>query len=349
MNLTDSVVVVGAGPAGAVCARELGRAGINVTLIGGVSRHPADGETLKPVLRPRLESIGLWERVRPAAKPLTETTSSWGTDEPSDISSVLDPYGDSWLIDRRHFDRVLVEAAVDAGAVLVPGQAIGARRHVDGPWLVAARTGGGDIDIRGDWVVDATGRAAWLVRQSGSRRRIERLTATGRRYDGGRAEARLLIESVSTGWWYSVPSFDGALIAVHVAAHPLDDDDWETAISAAPLTAERVGRGTVAGPSWVRPAGSSLSFITGSNLLAVGDAMVSFDPVTGDGLSFAVVSGIEAATTIAAAAGGDGTARDRYLRGAELLFARYCENRRQVYGDEHRWPDAPFWSTQRAS
>ena len=52
---------------------------------------------------------------------------------------------------------------------------------------------------------------------------------------------------------------------------------------------------------------------------------------------------------IEAAAGGDSTARDRYLRGAEVLFARYRENRRRVYGDEHRWPDAPFWSTQRAS
>ncbi|HEX4982331.1 MAG TPA: hypothetical protein VFV63_11555 [Ilumatobacteraceae bacterium] len=101
-----------------------------------------------------------------------------------------------------------------------------------------------------------------------------------------------------------------------VATHSLDDDDWESAIAAAPLTAERVGRGRVAGPSWVRPAGSSLSYISGSNLLAVGDAMVSFDPVTGDGLSFAVVSGIEAAAMVA---------------------------------DEHRWPDAPFWSTQRAS
>jgi flavin-dependent dehydrogenase len=280
---------------------------------------------------------------------LVETTSWWGADEPSDISSVLDPYGESWLIDRRRFDRELVDAAVDAGAVLVSGQAIGARRHVDGRWLVAARTDGRDVDIRGDWVVDATGRAAWLVRQSGFRRRIERLTATGRRYDVGRVDARLLIESVSTGWWYSVPSFDGALIVVHIAAHPLDDDDWETAISAAPLTAEPVGRGTVAGPSWVRPAGSSLSYVTGSNLLAVGDAMVSFDPVTGDGLSFAVVSGIEAAATIEAATRGDTTARDRYLRGAELLFARYRENRRQVYGDEHRWPDAPFWTTQRAS
>jgi flavin-dependent dehydrogenase len=83
----------------------------------------------------------------------------------------------------------------------------------------------------------------------------------------------------------------------------------------------------------------------GAGWIATGDAAVSFDPLSSQGIVTALLMGREAGFALAAMLGeGDPELLVRY--GAE--YARLLEDhlrlRAAYYGQERRWPDAPFWA-----
>jgi flavin-dependent dehydrogenase len=85
---------------------------------------------------------------------------------------------------------------------------------------------------------------------------------------------------------------------------------------------------------------SRLTSVVGPDWLAAGDAAVSFDPLSSQGIMIALESALDAANAIAE--GGD-AALSRY---ASIITDRYRQDlveRARSYSAERRWPDAPFW------
>src|SRR5262249_35243692 len=112
------VAVVGGGPAGAVTALLLARAGAAVVMYEQ-SRYDALrlGETLPPSVNPLLRELGLGERFRALRSELSyQTASAGGAPEPAERSFVFSPHGHGWHVDRARFDHMLAEAAEEAGA-----------------------------------------------------------------------------------------------------------------------------------------------------------------------------------------------------------------------------------------
>jgi flavin-dependent dehydrogenase len=325
----DIVVVVGGGPAGSTCARRLADLGHRVRLVAAPARPRDDVEVLKPAIVERLRRAGVGGAVTTAGRPATGIGGAWGPDGAFDVPALLDPFGPGWIVDRPALDATLLEAAARAGVDVLDVPATACDETAGGRWRVAVGPG---APLTGRWLVDATGRAAWAARRHGERHG-ERLTATGRRYErsaGGDGPATLLVETVATGWWYSVPRADDDLVVVHVGLAAVGDTTWPELLRHAPLTAARIDGRRPAGARWVRAAGSARSVGGPPTLVAVGDALLAFDPVTGDGVSFAVVSGDEAALAIDAATT-DATAIARYRHGAHLLFERYQRRRAALY------------------
>lgn len=326
--MTADIVVVGGGPAGATCARRLAERGHRVRLVVGRSRPRDDVEVLKPATVERLRRAGLADVVGHSGRPLAGVEGAWGADGAFDAPAILDPYGAGWVVDRTTFDAGLLQAAVGAGVDAIDASAIACDMTAGQRWRVTVGRG---APLTGTWLVDATGRAAWAARRHGHRD-VRRLTATGRRFHGGDGRATLCIETVTDGWWYSVPRPDGDLVVVHVGTGVISETAWPACLRRAPRTAARVHGCHPAGPRWVRPAGPARTTGGPSSLVAVGDAMVAFDPVTGDGLSFAVVSGDEAALAIDRAAT-DPASVVRYRLGAHRLDEHYEHRRRALYAD----------------
>jgi len=94
---------------------------------------------------------------------------------------------------------------------------------------------------------------------------------------------------------------------------------------------------------------SRLDVIANHAWLAVGDAAIAFDPLSGQGVYKAIQSAINAATAINKHFAGDSGALPDYATSQEGDFARYLETHRKVYSREKRWANSPFWSRRQSS
>lgn len=345
------VLVAGGGPAGATAALCLARNGVSVALVEPEDRGDLRvGETLPPRIRELLTGLGLWDRFAAAGhSPAYAIRSAWGSAEPADHDHLFDPYGHGWHVDRRAFDRMLASAAAGAGARSVRGLITAVSRQ-DDVWTVEA----GGMSLRAHYLVDATGRSARVARRLGARRiLLDRLVGAVVSLPPERTTAALegaaLIEAVADGWWYSARTPDGRLLLAYMT----DGDLWARAarrreafaaeLALAPLTRERVAD-LPAEPVRVVPAASArLDPAAGSGWLAAGDAAMAVDPLSGQGVYFALKSGLQVAETILDERSGDTAASGEYAADVSRAFAAYAETRRWFYGCEQRFSSSEFW------
>jgi flavin-dependent dehydrogenase len=211
--IDTEICVLGAGPAGALCARRLSELGHRVLL---VERHPFPrphvGEALTPAVWPLLDSLGLLPAVRGAGF-LTPTWSSvrWADEQ---VRRVRLPAGTCGLtVCRGRFDQLLLESARSAGVtVLQPARAHRPDRRAEG-WEVPVTTPDGSLLLRAGFLVDATGRSRILG---------GRVTRTGPRtvalYAAWQVATRhslpTCLEAGPNGWLWGTPLPNGAYRAM---------------------------------------------------------------------------------------------------------------------------------------
>jgi flavin-dependent dehydrogenase len=344
------VVVVGSGPAGSATALQLARRRVSVTLVSAPLRRPAPhGEVLKAIAEHALRRLGVWEAFQGLGLPPSQgIVSAWGSECPAEWSSIWNPYGDGWNVDRPAFDSLLLRCAVAAGASLVEARALDAQPSA-GRWSVTARTGSGSVELGPALVVDASGRSSWLGRRMGERRRVDRLIGVFRRYRcEGTPRPVLTVESAVDGWWYAVPAPERELVVVHMTDADLwSAGEWDKRLAETDLV-RRLCEGLASvGGEVARSAYSVRTSLDRPGALAVGDACLAVDPLSSDGLCFSLISALEAAMVVPAMLDGDDRGRQLYEEGVDRIFARYLEDRRAVYGLEGRWPASHFWERRR--
>ena len=83
--------------------------------------------------------------------------------------------------------------------------------------------------------------------------------------------------------------------------------------------------------------------VHGSNWLLAGDAAMTWDPLSGQGICKALESGMHAAGAIDRALDGASHSLDDYAQWTHDRFGVYMQSRAKYYRAEQRWPDAPFW------
>jgi flavin-dependent dehydrogenase len=350
-RIAADVVIAGAGPAGATAALCLARRGSSVVLVDPLLDVAVRvGETLPPMTRELLTRLGVWERFAGAGhRPAYAIRSAWGSAEPADQDYIFHPHGNGWHVDRRAFDRMLVQAAVDAGARLIRGTVGQASRKGDG-WAIEA----GGLAVGARHVVDATGRAARVARRLGARRlALDRLIGIVARLPPERTTAAVegatLVEAVPDGWWYSARTPDDRLLLAYMT----DADLWvcsarrRDALAAklerAPLTRARV-RGAPDARTRVVAAGSAqLRPAAGQGWLAAGDAAMAVDPLSGNGVCLALESGMRVAAAISGEREGDELANEHYAAHVLRAFSAYESAWRWFYRSEKRFSSCEFW------
>lgn len=226
------------------------------------------------------------------------------------------------------------------------------RDRGDGYWKIDHRGAKGTQQLRALHLIDASGRSAWLSRRLGATRHsVDKLVGVVRWFEAEAHEPLTLIEAVEEGWWYSAPLPESGLVVAHLTDAALSTsqgqpipDRFAQRLDAAPFTRLRLARpGTVRHRLTCLAAPGFTTWDASEPFLPVGDALVSFDPIAGQGLCFALRSALEAATVIEEARAGDPTAFDRYRRGARGVFDEHLRLRQRYYSIEPRWANAPFW------
>jgi flavin-dependent dehydrogenase len=342
-------VVAGAGPAGAVAAVRLARAGLKVCLVDGSIRRRFVGETLSPAGKAALVRAVLWTRM-PAgvALPCSSLQAAWTDPVPVSQSFLTNPYGSAWHIDRERFDAWLVSEAIGAGAQRVSGMIHRVERS-GGHWVAEVWDEQGFAIVRADYLVVATGRESRFRSQLGAPRRLDSLCVVGGFQPSQRHTTSLLVEAVPTGWWYSAPSPAGGLFAGLVTDARFVSRGGARkhvlrGLDAAPFTRERL----LSTPSEdvIAAVSSALSPSAGDAWIAVGDAALARDPISGEGIASAIRSGWEGAGTILEALEGNALIWEAARRRGEATLRSYCARWSSTYRAQRRWPAEPFWTAR---
>lgn len=368
------VAIVGAGPAGCSAAIALARGGLRVVLLEArATRGLRIGETLPPSASVALKELDLWDRfTRGGHLPSVANQSVWGLPEVQSMDFVFSPFGNGWHVDRARFDRMLQDAATDAGATLLRRtRAVGAEEVGGRCWRITREvgksgihevrnsgfeTGKGEAALNARFLIDASGRLGWLAARIGvTRHQTDRLLASAAVFRLGAgdeldSDATTLIEAAPYGWWYTAPLPRRRRVAVCFTSPPVclrDPDSFLKLAATTQHVAARLAKWRLAAGPFVSTANSShLARAAGSAWLAVGDAAAAHDPISSYGILWALRSGMLAAAAVPSYLGGDATALERYDAAVAESVSVYGRGLAEVYASERRWPREAFWAAR---
>lgn len=357
------VLIVGAGPAGAVAALNLAPFRRVLLVERRAEPSPRIGESLVPAARRLLADMGLLESfLSEGHEPWYGNRSVWGGRVPHETDFLRDPDGPGFHLDRRRFEQWLRGAARARGAeLLCPATLKRVERDGD-RWRAWLETDAGALVTTADLLIDAGGRAAPLARRLGGRAHVfDRLVCCwlyGRDREGT-ARGLTHVEAVEDGWWYTAPLPCGRrVLAFHT------DADLPSArlvrVRAGLLVHARRARelSSLLDESGFKPEteceltaahGAALESCAGEGWLAAGDAAASFDPLSSQGLLNALFTGLAAAEAAERHLCGDTHALEEYRQTVRGITAAYCRHLAAQYAAQTRWPEAPFWRRRAAA
>jgi flavin-dependent dehydrogenase len=354
------VVIVGGGPAGAMSATLLARAGHQVLLVD--NSRAVDfkiGESLPPEARPWLQQLSIeTSATTPEMTPCYGVVSLWGAPEPHYSDFIANVYGHGWHVDRSRFDARLRDAAREAGAVLqleTHARIVQQSQH-DG-WQIAL-TGASTSEVRSRWLIDCSGRASPVMRQLGvQRHHDDRLIAVYAVLEAGDhdRDALTTVEAASEGWWYSAQLPDTRRVTVY-----LTDGDLPTSRQVRTTegfltllaTTRRLSTycddepRLISTPRAAAANSSRLVQLCGPGWIAAGDAAIAFDPLSSYGIVVALRTAVWAATHVAHGLANLPLPDDQYAASVSRLYTHYLSERRRHYRAERRWSESTFWRRQ---
>ncbi len=360
------VAIVGAGPAGATAALNLapsrGVLMLDYRPLADADPGAPVGESLAPAARRRFTDMGVFESfLVQGHAPCLGNRSVWGGTHPVETDLLRDPDGHGWHLDRNRFDAWLRWVAVYRGAALLaPARLQTVERHA-GLWNISFTTREGPQELRARFLIDAGGRFAPLARRLGAKRQIEDRMICSWVSGFGRSEGRpagfTFIEAVEDGWWYTAPlpgdrrilafHTDADLPAARVARASQSLLDKSRAAPALAATLEECGFAPDGRVRMTVASGGMLTLAAGAGWLAAGDAAVRFDPLSAQGLLNALFTGLAAAESADEFLDGNDSVWERYVRLVHGIGDAYRAHREHWYGEETRWPAAPFWARRR--
>jgi flavin-dependent dehydrogenase len=374
------VLIVGAGPAGSSAAIRLARRGWRVALLER-SRFEAVriGESLTPGVQGELRALGAWsEFLALGPLPCWGTRGLWGDEQPHSHTHIASPYGCGWQVDRRAFDESLSRVAARAGVRVLLGQTLRASHWHGGSWqlrvgvsadVARANAAGPDHTLTARVLIDATGRVASIGRVRGARRlQFDRLVGVATCWAQPRSDqgGHLLVEAAREGWWYSARLPSGArpfpgesTIALLMTDADLcargrqnQPDGWHAALRATHATLARLLGARCVGAPRVHCAHSQRMQRSDRidprphPWLAVGDAALAVDPLSGSGVLRALRMGRAGADTAEHILERPHVTREAlaaYEAARDDECTAYLVERAQHYASERRF-DAPFWA-----
>lgn len=348
--MPPNILIIGAGPAGSAAAVFLAQAGFATTVVDREDIGVPDaaiykvGESLPPAAKAVLDQLGIWASFQAAGHlKCYSNRSYWNSDQPAFTDFIAQPPGYGWHLDRVVFEKQLIRRAREVGVRLVPNTKLKTANFDGRAWAVALELADGQTQTKSyDFIVDASGRNSWLARQLGVERMIENrqlALVTWLQTAKPLVEASSLIETTPAGWWYSA-QIPGDRMATAFFCKPnkaqralwQTQDGWQDILAAAPHTELRIREGEGAWlttPSFVAADSGILSQTCGPGWIAVGDAAMTYDPISSHGILMALVGARDAVKAILALYQGDINALAQYDEMMSGAFYAYVKERQK--------------------
>jgi 2-polyprenyl-6-methoxyphenol hydroxylase-like FAD-dependent oxidoreductase len=184
---------------------------------------------------------------------------------------------------------------------------------------------------------------------------LDRLVGVAMQFDSvdTAREGYVQVETSRDGWWYTAPVPHGRMMAMIMTDGDLcgrerlaSEPQWAARLTTAPATSARLNSANVLwGPRVYFAASQRLRrHDVSRRWIAVGDAVLAVDPISGSGVIRALRSAKAGAETVLAMLEGqteEAIAAFETARDGECT--EYLQERAMYYGIEHRWSESMFW------
>jgi flavin-dependent dehydrogenase len=360
-SLQTDVLIVGAGPAGTAAAMSILRySKLKLILVESSSfENLKVGEQVSSSIFDVLSYIGI-ERQDFGEDCFLDgydSLAAWGNENMMSRHAMFSLNGQSYQLDREKFDLHLVAKAAQAGAQVIPRSRIKQiQQSPDGDWtLKAQHETKGEILLQSKYLIDATGRQSSICRQLDIKTiKADQLVGVGT-FATFASDQQLMqetyMETVSDGWWYcSAIPHSRANITFFTDADIVKDlrlqknENWNYLLSQTKHIKRLLRNTTSENDVWTKNAFSQIvERHERPNFLAVGDAAVSFDPISSMGIGFALTSGCSGAKALIDLHRGHESAVANYWNDLNTIYDQFLEQKYQFYNKESRWKDARFW------
>lgn len=352
MNLPYDVAIVGAGPAGTICALALLRAGLRPLLIEKTQfpRYHI-GESLSGRAAVELRKLDLGARIDAQQFPIKCGVKVYGTNGANSFwAPVQQPDGNgnwlpgtTWQVQRAAFDQLLLEAAQERGAELLVGEALYPTMQDHAVTGLQVRAESDKlVTVRSPITVDASGQATFFASKSkvtsgkqygkyAKQIAVFAQVANLDREPADRADTLIFYrERHHWAWFIPVDEHSVSIgIVTPSSYYKSQNCTPETFLrqelkTLNPELARRVSAHYV----FTTPVHTASNYsydvkeFTGEGFLCVGDAHRFIDPIFSFGVNFAILEGLLAAKAICRQLDGSNPAQEAPFAAYQRLVKR---------------------------
>ncbi|MEO8234330.1 MAG: FAD-dependent oxidoreductase [Flavobacterium sp.] len=367
------IVIIGGGIAGCTAAIALSK-NYTVALIDK-ELQPVDriGECLPPAARRILKQLdlleGLENEVYIANKQVqqknTGTQSYWGSETSTIVDHLRNPDGFGWQLNRKEFELYLRTSAQQRGVHCLFGYKLHEATYDTNHWTICIKDSDALLEpatetISAKFVIDASGRQSHFARTLDIKREsLDKLIATWAIVVNHETITMSTISSCEQGWWYSAPLPNNKrVIAFQTDSDLIERTQIKTADSflqlakgnkqMASILAKNKQpiqfQGTVAANS------TRLHQVVGKQWAALGDAALSFDPLSSQGMFNAMASALQLTELLQkhqiialSDKKQEAAFQADYTQQINHIWEYYLKHKTLFYSHERRWCQSEFW------
>lgn len=377
-NIETEIVIIGAGIAGCIAAISLAQSH-QVILIDKLE-NPVEriGECLAPAARRILKKLDLLEEFESSISKNEfdnvnsglhiknkGTQSYWGSNQVHIVDPLRNPDGFGWHLNRKSFEEFLRLSASKRGVCCIWPAKLQESRFEDEKWIIKTKILNENSQtqthtIKASFVIDASGRQSHFARTQGVvRNHFDKLIACWITMINSESNSMSTISTSELGWWYSAPlpnnkrimafQTDADLIE-RTTVKELDlflemaKKNPEMAKILAKNTNEIQFHGTVAANS------SRLNQVAGKQWVALGDAAVSFDPLSSQGMFNAMANAMQLTELFLVlnivkepTVSKNKAFHEIYSQQINQVWEHYIEHKKVFYQQEKRFRNSEFW------
>jgi len=357
------VIVLGAGPAGISAAIALKKHGLDVEIAGlSCGETLKVGESLPGATQRFFKRLG-FDHLSDIMSPddyieSAANISAWGEDKWYFQDGLRNPEGGGWHILRHKFEQGLLAYAKSLGITLRLGKLVSLADN-GAEYQITLDHAGQEKSLQATCLLDATGRNGWAVRRLAGtpKKQSEQMAIIGwLNVDSKDCEQSTRITSVKDGWWYTarlpqnlrVIAFHGLPSRIQMMYK--DKHNILDALQESPLIDHVSFQPENLQGLQCRDASVRLSpRLAGSRWMAIGDAALSFDPLSSQGLYFSFYSAVKASDALYKSFQKPDMSYEfmsKYCDEVSEIFKTNQRARYLFYIQEKRFPTSLYWQSQ---
>lgn len=354
--MKKEVIIIGNGIAGITLAVLLQRKGISFTLLHRKEEKPpfALGETLPPSAMPLLQQLKLLSVFEKNAYLKTYGYHSmWGSSRVTDINFYHQNLFKNGLKINKHQTLEALRSEIKEHMISY-SKGFEIIHEAHGSTVVLAKNEGIKI-VQGKILVDATGRNRAVLQKLNIQSTIhDELVAVSchiPKIKHPKLTHEVYVESFKDGWGIVSALNETENICTiythkghEILSRLKEVSQWKTALAETTYLKDFLVETEHIKFKGGNANSSVANQTAGTNWLALGDAAMSFDPLSSHGITNAVFTSAKAATTIEKKLlEADPDAFFEYDKTMKAIFEQYLESKNLLYRQETRWKDSEFW------